>query len=351
MNTQVTTIDPRTDPRWDTFVERHTKGTFVHTSMWTHVLADTYGYRPRYLAVERSDEIVAGMALVLIRSFLTGNRVVSVPFVDECPPLAEDAEHLRALLAAAIEVQRQDKARYIELRAEYPPDVLANHQLSTHDYYNTFVTDISGDFDELTARFGKRARQYVRNKCLPHLRFHQGTSLDDVKTFYRLNLLTRTKHGMIPQPFVLFHNIWKRVISKGYGFVTVAYRGDEPISANVYFHFKDLLIHKYTGSNTDFAEFRGNHFLVWKGMEYACEHGVKQYDFGRTSPDNKGLVNFKRLWGTREYTLPYYYLPPVEGVTSTTEDSLKYRLMKTFVHHAPGFASRWAGRMVYRHLG
>ena len=76
----VTVIDPLLDGRWDRFVDRHPNAGPFHHSSWARALVDAYGYLPRYHVVEVAAEIVAAWPAMLVRSRLTGNRLVALPF-------------------------------------------------------------------------------------------------------------------------------------------------------------------------------------------------------------------------------------------------------------------------------
>ena len=86
-------IDPLSDPRWPDFLLRHADATIFHTSNWLRALHRTYGYVPVvYTTCSRSQELRNGIPFCKINSWLTGRRLVSVPFSDHCQPLIERAE-------------------------------------------------------------------------------------------------------------------------------------------------------------------------------------------------------------------------------------------------------------------
>ncbi len=45
---------------------------------------------------------------------------------------------------------------------------------------------------------------------------------------------------------------------------------------------------------------------MWKAIEWCCQSGHSIFCFGRTAPDNKGLLQFKSGWGTNQEILRYY---------------------------------------------
>src|SRR5215472_12305797 len=95
-------IDPLSDPRWPSLVERHTCASAFHTAGWLRALSETYGYAT--LAVtssEPSAELTNALPVCRVNSRLTGRRLVSLPFSDHCQPIANSDDELNALLSFA----------------------------------------------------------------------------------------------------------------------------------------------------------------------------------------------------------------------------------------------------------
>src|SRR4030042_4360079 len=69
--------------RWDEFVESHPKGTPFPLSCWIRTIQETYAFTP-FLYVEKdADENISGiLPCFLVKNFLTGSRIVSLPFSD-----------------------------------------------------------------------------------------------------------------------------------------------------------------------------------------------------------------------------------------------------------------------------
>ncbi|MCZ7636147.1 MAG: hypothetical protein M5U12_08980 [Verrucomicrobia bacterium] len=83
-------INPRTDLRWDTWLEAFPDATVFHTAAWAAVLEDTYGFKPVHLAFGDPDAPTALLPVMECSSLLTGRRGVSLPFTDHVAPLIRD---------------------------------------------------------------------------------------------------------------------------------------------------------------------------------------------------------------------------------------------------------------------
>ena len=111
----VNTIDPLTDPRWPEFLARHPEATIFHTREWLQALQITYGYEPVVFTTSGKGELFNGVVFCHIRSWLTGSRLVSLPFSDHCQPLA-DGNDLKAILQFLRERRSTFKSSYVEVR-------------------------------------------------------------------------------------------------------------------------------------------------------------------------------------------------------------------------------------------
>src|SRR5690349_16021603 len=89
-------IDPTIDRRWDEFVRCHPRGSVFHSPAWLRALSRTYGYRPVvYTTAAPDDEVLEnGLVLCEVKSWISGRRLVSLPFSDHCEVLADTQEEL-----------------------------------------------------------------------------------------------------------------------------------------------------------------------------------------------------------------------------------------------------------------
>ena len=97
-------IEPLQDPRWGKFLERHPRASVFHTPAWLEALRRTYGYVPvAYTTSLPGRELEDGVVLCQVDSWVTGRRLVSLPFSDHCEPLVDGAERARSVFARAWE--------------------------------------------------------------------------------------------------------------------------------------------------------------------------------------------------------------------------------------------------------
>jgi hypothetical protein len=112
-------IDPLTDPRWDAMVNRHPKSSVFHSGNWLRALRNVYGYEFVVLTTDSpAAPLTNGLVLCRVRSWLTGSRLVSLPFSDHCEPLVGNSEEFDRLLNYTQRYVDSGQNKYAEIRPE-----------------------------------------------------------------------------------------------------------------------------------------------------------------------------------------------------------------------------------------
>ena len=110
-------VDPIGDPRWAALVNSHPRASVFHTQNWLRALRDVYGYESVVVTTcSPSERLTNGVVFCRVKSWLTGHRLVSLPFSDHCEPLIDNRDELDAIL---LQMTRQIEAgewRYVEIR-------------------------------------------------------------------------------------------------------------------------------------------------------------------------------------------------------------------------------------------
>ena len=97
----VIVIDPLRDSRWKELVERDPRASVFHTVGWLQALHDTYGYTPMAFTTATPGETLrSGAVFCEVKSWITGRRLVSLPFSDHCGLLAENGADAAEILRA-----------------------------------------------------------------------------------------------------------------------------------------------------------------------------------------------------------------------------------------------------------
>ena len=341
---QIDTIDPAHDPTWEAFIQETPEATPFHTGAWAKVLRDTYDFRPRYMVARKENgKLAAGIPLFEVN----GSRLVGVPFSDYCPPLLPDSEDSKALVQ---ELKRttNNGTSSLELRGSSALDLEAEG-FTRADAFVQHVIPLDADIQELEARFRANVRRTVRKAKRSGLTVRAGDTLSDMERFYELNMLTRRRHGLIPQPWRFFENIHRHVISGGGGVLLLCEYEGRAIAADVVLGYGTKLVGKFNASDLRYQALGPNNLLQMRTIELGVADGYSEINLGRTEPEHEGLRRFKLGWGSREEPLPYYYYPADQtGSWSTGRMPPGQQLMALFARYAPSWALRMASAAIYK---
>jgi len=111
-------LDPTKDARWAELVERHPNASVFHTVGWLEALKRTYGYEPvAFTTSSPTGALNNGMVFCRVKSWLTGSRLVSLPFSDHCEPLCDSDEDLNFLVRYLQTALEREDWRYLEVRS------------------------------------------------------------------------------------------------------------------------------------------------------------------------------------------------------------------------------------------
>jgi hypothetical protein len=343
MNLQI--LNPLEVPDWDALLLRSNNHAFFHSAAWAKTLEATYGFNPIYFAATADRRLTLSVPFMEVCSPFTGRRGVSLPFTDQCAPFFMDKDDLKECVENIIDYGSRARWRYAEWRDER----YFGAQVPPSDIYLTHDLNLTHTEQELFSLLKDTNRRNIRkaNRAGVTVRIEQ--SLNSLESFYRLNCITRKRHGLPPQPFSFFKNLFYGVLATGYGIVVSAVHSTKTIAASVFFNFGTTALYKYGASDLHFQSLRPNNLIMWEAIRWYKSKGCTTLSLGRTELNNHGLLNFKRSWGATESTIRYYrynfkkdaYLP------YHSKNDLHNRILA----RTPVGILRILGRLAYRHMG
>lgn len=349
MATIIYTIDPLRDPRWPQFLQSHPRTSVFHSQAWLNALRRTYGYEPVVFTTAASGEQLRnGLVFCRIQNWLTGKRMVSLPFSDHCEPLVDNAQELVALWSLLNSECKAENCKYLELRPlskEFDWD--QEHTVKSQEF-SFHKLDLCPGLDELFNNFHKSCIQRKIQKAEREgLTCEEGRSEALLAKFYRLLLLTRRRHQVPPQPLPLFRNL---IDCFGEDLaIRVASKDGQPIASIVTLTYKNSLVYKYGCSDEKFHNLGGMPLLFWQAIQAGKRLGVVELDLGRSDLDNPGLATFKEHLGAARVKLCYFRVG--QRAHSRSNPDWKTRLMQGAFAHMPDSLLKMAGNLLYRYVG
>jgi hypothetical protein len=344
-------LDPTNDSRWAEFVERHPRASVFHTVGWLEALRRTYGYEPvAYTTSSPTGDLKNGLLFCRINSWLTGRRLVSLPFSDHCEPLCDSAEDVNFLIRYLQTAMEHQGWKYLEFRPInwsfgqtddgirfLPTATYFLHTLDLRPDLNEVFRSL--DKDSVQRRIQRAERAGLVEKC--------GRSDDLLKEFYALFVVTRGRHRVPPTPYAWFRNLidCQDIPLE----IRLAYKDKTPIAAIITLQFRDVVYFKYGCSDARFNKLAATPWLLWSAIVAGKSNGANEFDMGRTQQDDAGLLAFKNHWVRQPKRLVYWTFPNASSLGSP--DGWKLKMAKRIFSFMPNRLRTMTGRLIYRHIG
>jgi FemAB-related protein (PEP-CTERM system-associated) len=337
---------------WHTLIEERAKNSFYYDQRWLEMLTSFYGYRiTRLMTKDQDGQITGFLPLCSVNSVLTGRRLVSLPFSDQCPLLAVDEASANDLIAQALRLARQKKVKYLELRSGANEQLAQHADLMESNLYVNWSIHLSERAEDVWSKLRKPVQHQIKKSQKNGVHIRVAQTREDMLLYFNMHLQTRgKKHGMPVQSRKYFMTLWDTfAVNDTMRLLLAEYEG-KTIAGIVLFASGTTLHYAYGASDENYLKLAPNNLLFWDAITWGCEHGYKIFDLGRTARDNAGLMEFKRRWGAVQEPLPYYYYPHTAGLASTSENSRKFRLLTSTWRKLPLAVTAPLGAWLYKHM-
>jgi hypothetical protein len=345
--TTVFELDPLRDARWETLVRKHPRASVFHSTNWLKALHSAYGYEPVVVTTCPPQAVLSnGLVFCRVRSWLTGPRLVSLPFSDHCEALVRNPAEFDSLLLALKQQVDAGRWRYAETRpTDFQPGSLTG--LSKNITYRLHRLNLTASTDELFRHFHKSCVQRkIRRAEREQLRYEEGSSEELLNKFYNLLIITRQRLFLPPQPLLWFREL---VASFGKDLqIRVVSKDEFPVASILTITHKQIMVYKYGCSDARFNRFGGTALLFWKAIQQAKEGGLVELEMGRSDENNPGLIAFKEHWGAAGTELNYFRYPAVPPKAPMGWQSAALRRI---IPATPLYLLRTMGEILYRHIG
>lgn len=343
-------FNPLEDSRWDDFLSRHRSASVFHTRGWLSALRKTYDYEPIAFTTSASTaELRNAIVFCDVRSWITGRRLVSLPFSDHCQPLVEDGEDFNSLMASLAESENTARWKYIELRPlDIDQNAMSQSGFGNSDNFAFHHIDLRPDAEVIYRNFHDSCiRRKIKKAEREGLTYEVGFSKELLAKFESLMLITRRRHKLPPQPSSWFRNVSECL--GDHARLHVLSKQDTPVAAILTLQFRDSLVYKYGCSDARFHNLGGMPLLFWKAVQAAKLLGITNFDLGRSSNEDPGLLGFKTHLGGIPSNLCYYRTPIRRPKVDNSGVGRSF--LRTAMAKLPDSTFASAGRLLYRHFG
>ncbi len=338
----VTFLEKADVPLWEEFVLGHEAASDYHRIGWREVIEESFGHPTYYLtARDGLGRIVGLLPLVFVKSWLFGNHLVSMPFLNYGGILSISADAEAALLSSADDLAREVGAESVELRGEGAKP----WSIPVKTRKVSMRLELSAGADALWNGFSGKLRSQIRRPIKEGMEVYWGGE-EQLNSFYHVFSINMRDLGTPVYGIHFFRNILK--VFKDQARICTVYWKGEPVASGFFSLFKDRIEIPWASSLRAYSALSPNMLLYWSALKYACDRGCRVFDFGRSTADG-GTYKFKEQWGAKPVQLYWYYpLIPGKGLPEVHVDNPKYRLAIRLWRKMPVWLTRAVGPRVVR---
>ena len=331
-----------TEQEWDAFVEQSADATGYHLWRWRRVMEGAFGHRTLYLAARDGDAIVGILPAVVIKSWLFGRSLVSLPFVNYGGVIGEDEDVRRALVESAATIAAEEQVAHVELRhlvRRFDDLPLKQHKV-------TMLLRLAANEADAWAALDRKVRNQIKKAEKSGVTVECGGP-ELLADFYAVFAENMRDLGTP----VYSRRFFEAVLAEfpGTARVFVARLADAPVAAAITYGFRDTLEVPWASALRSSRPLCANTLLYWHVMLHAIAEGRSTFDFGRSTPGD-GPFQFKRQWGAEPSPLSWEYRLLKGDMPNTSPSNPKYQMAIAMWKRLPVPVATWLGPSIVRSI-
>lgn len=298
---------------WWAVARKSPNATFFHTPLWQELaLRTTPGSRDATIGAILPSGVRAVLPLIetrrlgVMRKLLSTHEYCYGGVIADGPITHAERQ---AILAAACD-WRTFSVRYLQSPLENEPGPAGVAPILDE---TTYMVSLDGTFEEVFARFNKNCRNSYRKGIKEGVQVREATGIDDYRAYFAAYRDTVSR--------------WGEDESYGYDwglFVQIealAARNPEQVklwvadvdgqlaAGTIVFYWNRHAVAWHGAAHRDFLKLRPMNVLDTEIMRDANARGCAFYDFN-TSSSLQGVIEYKRSYGSLEYSVAHYQHMP-----------------------------------------
>jgi CelD/BcsL family acetyltransferase involved in cellulose biosynthesis len=367
-NFRVAETNPRTDPRWESFVVEHPNGSIYHHPAWLEALEREYGQKGVYIVCEdAAGQVLAILPMLYTRGLpfglgrpLAGRRLSSLPRTPVAGPLSIDSRATVALLQEAVQrasrnpgVQLQIKTQGRELDGLIDGVVCTPWRLS---YVLQLAAISEGSFRVADSDHRYNIKKAINKATRLGVHVRPAETLADLRGWYVLYLDTMRRNFVPARPYRFFAALWELLRPQGMMQLLLAEQqkvgGSRIIAGTIFLRLGRTVSCAFNGSRPRDLLLRPNDIIYWEAINDACRRGFQFFDFGEVAEGRPELARYKSKWGAEPVRLYRYYHPAPRDLEIGVVESGGYAklLIQAVWRRFPLAATAWLGDRIYARL-
>jgi FemAB-related protein (PEP-CTERM system-associated) len=328
---------------WDAFVQQHPDATVYHLSAWADVIEATCGHKTDRLAVMAGDRLAGILPVTSFRTPLFGRFAASVPFMNYGGVAAESEAAATKLRDAAVEIARENRAAYLELRharRQFDGTPCQTHKVA-------MILPLRATVEQQWTALDRKLRNQVRKAEKSNLTVRVG-GVELLDAFYDVMSENMRDLGSPLHGREFFERILTTFADRSR--LLCVSLGDVPVAASFVLWHRDRLEVPWASALRRYNPLCPNILLYWEMLKFGIEKGFGSFDFGRSTP-NEGTFLFKQQWGAEPLQLFWeYWLGEGASLPDRSPKNSKFQLAIQTWQRLPIGLTRVLGPRLVRNI-
>lgn len=337
---------------WNAFLRRNDGPLYDHWG-WRNAVS-SYGLDNWPLLARDRDtgNVAALLPLYYLDSQLLGSQLLSPAFAERGGIVVNSGtdatEPAELLLSHTMQMATDLDVDFVSLRGAQTD---TSTEFTVKNRYVTFHVPVNRDLDTVWSGLkDSRQRQVTQAGDDDSLRYEVGTSLDHLKSYYRLYLRTMRRHGSPPHSFEFFRILWDELSGEEKFHLGLIFHEGDPINGIIDLSLGSTVYQWGVVNDYDYRSLNGGSYLLWKSLKRAAENAYHTYEMGRTR-EGSGVYLFKKSFGGKKVWYDdLHYFPGAKANLPNPDDGTYDRLREVW-KRLPLTITRTLGPYIRKNLG
>jgi FemAB-related protein (PEP-CTERM system-associated) len=288
---------------WNDYVNQHALSSPYHLYGWGQAVQAAYGFKPIYL-IALKDGVITGVLPAIIFSIpLKGQHICSLPYCDVGSFLTDNVDITELLLKHLNDFAANNTIDHIELRQGTNCTNLDAEELIQKKV--RMLLSLPTTSTELLTGFKSKLRSQINKAKKNGLTVVMGIAQNNPELLDHFYQVFTNNMRSLGSP--VHSKIWINNIAKAYGedcVISIIYHNGQAIGAGLIIKTATKASIPWASTLQKYNSFSPNMLLYWSLIEHCCDHGINEFDFGR-STYNEGTYKFKKQWGAEPVLLDW----------------------------------------------
>jgi FemAB-related protein (PEP-CTERM system-associated) len=329
-------------PRWETFVRGNGQAPLSRHTGWLIVLEHGLQHEPFCLEAVEAGQTRGLLGLALVRSWLFGRFLVSLPYLNSGGVLADDPRVIQQLIDRSVQLADELGVRYLELRHEKPVAHPALTERLTGKVHMRLELAASGQ--EMWDHLPSKVRNQIRKGQKARLTTAWGGE-ELLPEFYEVFSENMRDLGTPVFSIQLFRSILKQFPTRAE--LAVVRSGPQAVAVALLLHGWGISEVPSASSLRHYRSSNANMLLYWNLMERSIQRGNRLFDLGRSTKESS-TYRFKKQWGARAEPAEWQYYPRQSLPEEMRPEHPKYQRLIRLWQHLPVSLTRLIGPWIVR---